>query len=127
MSATPDLNWPPDQSVVSAISAPAARSWPIGITPHARQSLVRGYTAETNSSPARTARLGGFVAMGDGVLIYFGYPQPTHGLRNALLIGRNDLAFITKDQEMRRRFPPRLLKGVGPGLYWDPLITGARG
>jgi hypothetical protein len=28
--------------------------------------------------------------------------------------------FIKDDEELRRRFPPRPLKGLGPGLYWLP-------
>jgi hypothetical protein len=28
--------------------------------------------------------------------------------------------FIRNDEEMRRRFPPRPLKGLGPGLWWEP-------
>jgi hypothetical protein len=28
--------------------------------------------------------------------------------------------FITRDEELRRRFPPRHLKGLGPGLCWQP-------
>ena len=30
------------------------------------------------------------------------------------------LDFITKNEELRRRFPPRPLKGLGPGLAWKP-------
>jgi hypothetical protein len=28
--------------------------------------------------------------------------------------------FITRDQQLQGRFPPRHLPGLGPGLYWDP-------
>ena len=28
--------------------------------------------------------------------------------------------FIKKDEELRRRFPPQKLKGLGPGLIWEP-------
>jgi hypothetical protein len=28
--------------------------------------------------------------------------------------------FIKNDEELRRRFPPRSLPGLGPGLYWQP-------
>jgi hypothetical protein len=28
--------------------------------------------------------------------------------------------FITQDEELRRRFPPRPLDGLAGGLYWDP-------
>ena len=28
--------------------------------------------------------------------------------------------FVTQDEELRRRFPPRPLDGLGSGLYWDP-------
>jgi hypothetical protein len=28
--------------------------------------------------------------------------------------------FITKNEELRQRFPPLLLKGLGPGLCWKP-------
>src|SRR6266516_4387830 len=27
---------------------------------------------------------------------------------------------MKEDEELRRRFPPRQLKGLGPGLYWRP-------
>ena len=29
-------------------------------------------------------------------------------------------SFIANDEDLRRRFPPRPLKGLGPGLWWDP-------
>jgi hypothetical protein len=29
-------------------------------------------------------------------------------------------AHIQEDEELQRRFPPRQLKGLGPGLYWQP-------
>ncbi len=28
--------------------------------------------------------------------------------------------FIKNDEALRRRFPPRSLPGLGPGLYWQP-------
>jgi hypothetical protein len=28
--------------------------------------------------------------------------------------------FITKNEELRRRFPPRRLEGLDGGMYWDP-------
>jgi hypothetical protein len=28
--------------------------------------------------------------------------------------------FITKNEELRRRFPPRPLEGLDGGMYWDP-------
>ena len=28
--------------------------------------------------------------------------------------------FIKKDEELQRRFPPRRLMGLGPGLCWEP-------
>jgi hypothetical protein len=34
--------------------------------------------------------------------------------------------FITQDEELRKRFPPRLLKGLGPGLVWEPPGKHAR-
>jgi hypothetical protein len=34
--------------------------------------------------------------------------------------------FITKNEEVRRRFPPRPLKGLGPGLCWEPPKEHAR-
>jgi hypothetical protein len=34
--------------------------------------------------------------------------------------------FITKNEELRQRFPPRLLKGLGPGLCWQPPEEHAR-
>jgi hypothetical protein len=34
--------------------------------------------------------------------------------------------FITKNEELRRRFPPRPLKGLGPGLCWEPPKEHAR-
>jgi hypothetical protein len=34
--------------------------------------------------------------------------------------------FITRNEELRRRFPPRPLKGLGPGLCWRPPKEHAR-
>jgi hypothetical protein len=34
--------------------------------------------------------------------------------------------FITKKEKLRQRFPPRLLKGLGPGLCWQPPEEHAR-
>src|SRR5262245_18867833 len=34
--------------------------------------------------------------------------------------------FITENEELRQRFPPRPLKGLGPGLYWKPSKEHAR-
>jgi glutathione S-transferase len=29
--------------------------------------------------------------------------------------------FITEDQELPKRYPPRALPGLGSGFYWDPV------
>ena len=34
--------------------------------------------------------------------------------------------FITKNDELRQRFPPRPLDGLGPGLWWEPPEEHAR-
>ena len=34
--------------------------------------------------------------------------------------------FITKNENLQQRFPPRLLKGLGPGLSWQPPEEHAR-
>jgi hypothetical protein len=34
--------------------------------------------------------------------------------------------FITQDQTLQQRFPQRPLKGLGPGLYWNPTLTPIR-
>jgi hypothetical protein len=34
--------------------------------------------------------------------------------------------FIIRNEELRHRFPPRLLKGLGPGLCWEPPKEAAR-
>jgi hypothetical protein len=28
--------------------------------------------------------------------------------------------FIKEDDQLFRRYPPRALRGLGAGLYWDP-------
>jgi hypothetical protein len=28
--------------------------------------------------------------------------------------------FITEDEQLKERFPPRHLAGLGSGLYWEP-------
>jgi len=33
---------------------------------------------------------------------------------------------IRDDEELKRRFPPRLLKGMGPGLMWAPVERARR-
>ena len=32
----------------------------------------------------------------------------------------NGFAEMTENEELKKRFPPRQLKGLGPGLYWEP-------
>jgi hypothetical protein len=34
--------------------------------------------------------------------------------------------FTTQDQALQQSFPPRALKGLGPGLYWDPTLAAIR-
>jgi hypothetical protein len=34
--------------------------------------------------------------------------------------------FITNDQALQQSFSPRALKGLGPGLYWDPTLADIR-
>src|SRR5262249_51217940 len=34
--------------------------------------------------------------------------------------------FITQDQSLQQRFPPRQLKGLGPGLYWHATLASIR-
>ena len=34
--------------------------------------------------------------------------------------------FTKTDEELRRRFPPRSLKGLGPGFVWQPPASQAR-
>jgi hypothetical protein len=34
--------------------------------------------------------------------------------------------FITQDPKLQQRFPARQLKGLGPGLYWDPTLASIR-
>ncbi len=34
--------------------------------------------------------------------------------------------FITNDQALQQSFPPRALKGLGPGLYWDLTLAAIR-
>ena len=33
---------------------------------------------------------------------------------------------MKEDEELKKRFPPRQLKGLGPGLYWEPPVLPAR-
>ena len=33
---------------------------------------------------------------------------------------------MKEDEELKKRFPPRQLKGLGPGLYWEPPKEHAR-
>jgi hypothetical protein len=32
----------------------------------------------------------------------------------------NGYASLQNNEELRKRFPPRRLAGLGPGLYWEP-------
>jgi hypothetical protein len=34
--------------------------------------------------------------------------------------------FITHDKTLQQRFPPRQLKGLGPGLCWEPSVAPIR-
>jgi hypothetical protein len=43
-----------------------------------------------------------------------------------VMVSEQTLDFVKNDPELRKQFPPRPLKGLGPGLCWHPPEAAAR-
>lgn len=46
--------------------------------------------------------------------------------RGVMASEHNGFTEMKEDERLKKRFPPRQLKGLGPGLYWGPSDPPAR-